>query len=249
MDWSADYGVESGDVISILAVDHVFYDAEMRTGGSLAWDSYNPGNIQAGSFAVTQGAYPGKVNYRFAVFPDEATGSAAIVALLRTPTYSGLTILQTMNLYAPAGDPPNDPATYAAKIAATLGVSTGTVLNTLSDDQLLTVAAKIQDIEGWIPGQSYDQDNLPSDVTDWLDTYPDSTDRANADQPFASLKSSGPGVTNLQQLLSDRGYLAAADVIGTFGPKTKAAVTQFQADNGLTADGVCGHATWVALTS
>jgi Putative peptidoglycan binding domain len=248
MDWSADYGVESGDVISILAADHVFFDSEMRTGGSLAWDSYNPGNIAASQFATSQGAYAGKINYRFAVFPDEATGFAAITALLRTSAYSSLSILQTMQKYAPAGDPPNDPVTYAGKIAATLGVPTSTVLNTLTDGQLNTVASKIQEIEGWIQGQSYDQDSLPSDITDWLATYPDPTDRANADQPFASVKSSGPGVANLQQLLADRGYYSGT-IDGQFGAGTKAAVVQFQSDNGLTADGVCGNATWVALTS
>jgi Putative peptidoglycan binding domain len=249
MDWLADYGVESGDVISILAVDHVFYDLEMRTGGSLAWDSYNPGNIEAGAFADAPGvgAYPGKINYRFAVFPDESTGFQAIIALLRTSSYSSLSILRTMQKYAPVGDPPNDPVTYAQKIAASLGVSPSTVLNTLSDDQLVTIASKIQDIEGWIQGQSCDQNSLPSDITDWLANLPDPTDRAKADQPYASVNSSGPGIFNLQHLLAARGYAITED--GKFGKGTKGVVAQFQADNGLTADGICGHDTWVALTS
>lgn len=55
----------------------------------------------------------------------------------------------------------------------------------------------------------------------------------------------GEDVVRLQTLLQSRGY--AIDIDGIYGAKTKAAVKAFQAENGLTADGVCGPLTWTLL--
>lgn len=58
--------------------------------------------------------------------------------------------------------------------------------------------------------------------------------------------SSGAEVTELQTVLTARGYPCGI-IDGDFGPKTLAAVKEFQTDNGLTVDGVVGPATWAAL--
>lgn len=50
----------------------------------------------------------------------------------------------------------------------------------------------------------------------------------------------------MQELLKELGYYAA-ECTGHFGSKTQAAVKQFQADHGLTADGVAGSKTLAAL--
>jgi peptidoglycan hydrolase-like protein with peptidoglycan-binding domain len=52
-------------------------------------------------------------------------------------------------------------------------------------------------------------------------------------------------VRYLQSLLAWRHYAVTAD--GVFGHETQQAVAEFQAANGLTADGVVGPATWHAL--
>jgi peptidoglycan hydrolase-like protein with peptidoglycan-binding domain len=52
-------------------------------------------------------------------------------------------------------------------------------------------------------------------------------------------------VRTLQYLLRARGQSIAAD--GIFGPKTEAAVRDFQGDRGLAVDGVVGPNTWSAL--
>jgi putative chitinase len=54
-------------------------------------------------------------------------------------------------------------------------------------------------------------------------------------------------VTALQTALSAHGYQMSAD--GIFGPGTEAAVKRFQQSRGLSADGVVGGQTWVALGS
>jgi murein DD-endopeptidase MepM/ murein hydrolase activator NlpD len=56
----------------------------------------------------------------------------------------------------------------------------------------------------------------------------------------------GPAVEQLQQVLNDLGY-PAGSADGIFGGKTESAVRAFQADNGLTADGLVGRRTKEAL--
>jgi peptidoglycan hydrolase-like protein with peptidoglycan-binding domain len=53
-------------------------------------------------------------------------------------------------------------------------------------------------------------------------------------------------VAHLQQMLIDQGY-DPGPVDGIFGPRTDAAVREFQRDRGLAADGVVGPLTWAAL--
>jgi putative chitinase len=56
------------------------------------------------------------------------------------------------------------------------------------------------------------------------------------------LGSEGEDVKKLQQKLG-------VDPIGKFGPKTDAAVREWQSKNGLTADGIVGHGTWGKMFS
>jgi hypothetical protein len=55
----------------------------------------------------------------------------------------------------------------------------------------------------------------------------------------------GDAVSAAQQLLAANGLDVAID--GDFGPQTDGAVRDFQAQKGLTADGVVGASTWAAL--
>ncbi|MET8945101.1 serine/threonine-protein kinase [Streptomyces sp. NPDC004542] len=60
---------------------------------------------------------------------------------------------------------------------------------------------------------------------------------------------SGKRVSQVQCMLTKRGYDVTDGVDGEFGAGTESAVRGFQSDKGLDADGVVGRATWVALRS
>lgn len=62
-----------------------------------------------------------------------------------------------------------------------------------------------------------------------------------------SYGSSGSDVKKLQEALNKNGY--SLDVDGKFGPKTQAAVKDYQKKNGLKVDGVVGTKTWGSLNS
>ena len=70
------------------------------------------------------------------------------------------------------------------------------------------------------------------------------------DKPTLRKGDSGPYVTLLQTQLIQRAYtLPKYGIDGKYGAETVEAVKEFQRDNGLNADGICGPATWKALDS
>ena len=96
----------------------------VRKGGSRSWRNCNPGNISKGSFADTCGAIGGDT--RFAIFPDETTGSNAIVSLLKSAAYRNLSIQQAIFQYAPPNE--NNSTAYVEAIVAAVGVQPSTVV-------------------------------------------------------------------------------------------------------------------------
>jgi hypothetical protein len=118
------------------------------SGGSLAWRNNNPGNIIYGPFAQSQGAVGS--NNGFAVFPDAATGNAALNNLLNTQTYQNLSVNAAIARYAPAFE--NNTAAYQSFVTNTLGVSGTTSMSSLSSTQMQALQGAIRQHEGYIPG-------------------------------------------------------------------------------------------------
>lgn len=65
-------------------------------------------------------------------------------------------------------------------------------------------------------------------------------------RPTLRFRDKGVAVAELQTDLADLGYFSGR-IDGSFGQLTRAAMLAFQADNGLTTDGVVGAMTWTAL--
>lgn len=68
---------------------------------------------------------------------------------------------------------------------------------------------------------------------------------AGEKRPVLRRGSKGEDVARLQSLLRDLGFTLAID--GDFGPGTEVAVTRFQSERKLVADGIVGPQTWAAL--
>lgn len=125
-----------------------------KTGGSVSWRTNNPGNIVYGAFAKAQGAIGSMTasGHSFAIFPTEQAGWAALLALLRSPTYQALTLAGVINRYAPPSA--NNTAAYTAFVTRKLGLSSSTPMRSLSPAQLTSLAEAIKQHEGWQVGTS-----------------------------------------------------------------------------------------------
>lgn len=128
----------------------------VREGGSRAWRNFNPGNIQKGSFAEANGSIGGDT--RFALFPSEAVGLDAVVALLQSPSYSSLTLEKAINRYAPPSE--NNTAGYVKFVSDRTGIARSAVLSTLKAAELRAIAKAIQFIEGWTAGKEYPNNSM-----------------------------------------------------------------------------------------
>lgn len=63
---------------------------------------------------------------------------------------------------------------------------------------------------------------------------------------LSKIGSRGAEVTQIQRKLSNRGYYSGS-IDGIFGTQTQSAVRRYQADNGLTVDGIAGQQTLASL--
>lgn len=119
---------------------------ETRTGGSRAWRNNNPGNIAQGS------SLPGNIGSAggFTVFGSEAVGQTAVSGNLRRSAYQSLTLDGAIEKWAPKKNNPT--AKYQRLVQDQTGLSGQTVINTLNQDQLDSVANAIRMMEGWKPG-------------------------------------------------------------------------------------------------
>lgn len=134
----------------------------LRTGGTAAWRFNNPGNLRPGrkgkALYGAIGVAKTKTNNSFLIFSSYAEGRKQKKALLRRK-YNQRTIYTMLagvddgqgNMiegYAPASDK-NNPATYAAAISKHTGMSTDTVLSTMTDAQLESMLDAMEEKEGY----------------------------------------------------------------------------------------------------
>lgn len=81
--------------------------------------NHNPGDLEYTPFAIKHGAVGS--DGRFAIFPDDKTGMAALTALLDSKSYAGLSTEGKINRFAPPKE--NNTGAYLAGINKTLAMS------------------------------------------------------------------------------------------------------------------------------
>lgn len=130
----------------------VYVDAEgrevLREGGSRSWRNQNPGNIINSDFANTNGAIGD--DGTFAIFPSEEIGFDTIVQLLRTRTYSALSLEDAIARYAPPTE--NDTASYVAFVSSETEVEPSEIVGDLRIAKIRSIARAIRSMEGWTEG-------------------------------------------------------------------------------------------------
>ena len=85
--------------------------------------NHNPGDLEYGRFTIAHGAV--NTDGRFAIFPDDATGFAAMAALFNS-AYLNLTVTQAINKYAPSNE--NNVTAYVSYICRYTGLAPDTIL-------------------------------------------------------------------------------------------------------------------------
>lgn len=134
--------------------------------GDYNWRSNNPGNIEYGPFAISQGAIgsgaipPGRKR-GFAIFPTREVGERARATLqFEKPSYKDKTIIDAISKYAPSADR-NNPAAYAAAVAAAAGVAVSTKMSDLTPAQREKFFAAQSRVEGMRAGTIKAADGKP----------------------------------------------------------------------------------------
>ncbi|MGY3551179.1 hypothetical protein [Bradyrhizobium sp. USDA 4469] len=126
------------------------------TGGPRNLRNNNPGNIEYGAWAKAHGATGS--DGRFAAFPDAATGSAAVDALLQSYGNRGLnTVSGVIGRWAPASE--NNTSGYAATVAKRLGIGANDRLNMADPAVRQALGREIARYEG--SSAAYNMYNTP----------------------------------------------------------------------------------------
>ncbi len=120
--------------------------------GSKSFRNNNPGNLRYATpiLGATSVDASG-----FLVFPDYSTGYAALQHQVTLDASRGLSIADAIAKYAPASDG-NDPASYAAKIAAASGLSVTDQLSAALGGSAAWGSVPSPSIPDAIPDQSPD---------------------------------------------------------------------------------------------
>jgi hypothetical protein len=130
-------GVGGGGGAGIGAPEGSIGGAGEGGAGTRSWRNKNPGNIKFGAFAKEHGAV-GADSGGFAVFPDEAAGSAAQRSLWESKGYKDVPFASALPKWSGSG--------YGAKA---LGVNPGGTFGSLSEDQKKKFLESQRRAEGW----------------------------------------------------------------------------------------------------
>lgn len=120
-----------------------------RVGGSRAWRNNNPGNIRAGKFANDHDAI-GEAG-GFAVFLNEESGREASKELLKTSSYSKLTIDEAIARRSPSSE--NNTRKLQQDIRKIGGFSGQEIVGLLGEAEINRLLNAIRRTEGWIEGE------------------------------------------------------------------------------------------------
>jgi hypothetical protein len=101
-------------LIQAIALEEGFYAQDPSGYLNRPQRNFNPGDLEFKPWMKQFGADGG--DPRFAIFPNAEQGFNALRKLFQFPLYSGKTISQAINIYAPGNE--NDTHTYILRVCA-----------------------------------------------------------------------------------------------------------------------------------
>lgn len=136
----------------LLTVEYVAEDGTryLRSGGTICWRFFNPGNIRPSDTSVCN---PFKIGVgdtksgKFMIFPSEEVGWSALKLLLKK-SYKNMMIEDVANKFAPATDN-NDPDKYSKFIVKKSGLDGGKYVRDLDEASLEKLMEAIKTMEGY----------------------------------------------------------------------------------------------------
>lgn len=135
-----------------LTVDFIAEDGThyLRSGGTICWRFFNPGNIRPSKTSVCDSLKIGEgitKNGSFMIFPDEHTGWTALKILLKV-TYADKTVSFVINKIAPKEDN-NEPDEYIKTITLKTGAKPDDYIRDMDDITLERFMNAIKTMEGY----------------------------------------------------------------------------------------------------
>ena len=183
---------------------------------------------------VAQGTYP--------TLSIDSTGDSTRASVSRLQA-----MLKLLGFYQGPADGRYDEATQAAvtRFQEAAGLTADGITGPLTWARLLPSPEDITAVSTRTGSVSSAAPTLPAPEVPEAPTSSEAP--ADSAPPVLRLSAEGSAVTQLQRELQTLGYYSGT-IDGIYGEQTQAAVTQFQTDQQLTADGVVGAATWDALS-
>jgi hypothetical protein len=162
----------------------------------------NPGNLEYGAFARSQGAVG--TDGRYAVFPTKQIGWNAKINLLKTNTYQQLSIRDAFNRYAPPSENPN----YIRDLQSYTGFDLNRKMSSLNAQEFDKLVRAVATIEG--AGNYANQYASTSTVPPTSDT--DATNNATGEQgsgeekqDYGTISQAWGALTNAVNLIRNYG--------------------------------------------
>lgn len=170
--FAADFGISSSSRSGKLSLEQAIAKVEgFNAKGSKPnrpQRNHNPGDIEYGDFAKAHGATG--TDGRFAIFPNDNSGFAALTALLKTQGYSSLSVEQAIGKFAPPSE--NDTAKYVKDVTRSTGLKSTDLLSGIQGASSNVAAAVPQRFLGTMGGG----DNSTSVQTGDINIYTQATD-------------------------------------------------------------------------
>lgn len=147
----------------LLTVEFVAEDGTryLRSGGTICWRFFNPGNIRPSKTSVCNALKIGTGDTksgRFMIFPDYDTGWEALKQLLRV-SYKDSMVRTVARAYAPTGDG-NDPEKYTSFIVRKAVVNADDYIRDMDNVTLERVMEAIKQMEGYYNKEETQQENI-----------------------------------------------------------------------------------------